>query len=80
MFIEKLTEVQKTVGELLGQLQSSEHDYFAAHLYQSRREYRARLRSCGQGNKAVDRCVLRDWDYDGSESRFPIILSANECQ
>jgi hypothetical protein len=40
-FIAKLTEVQQTVEELLTQLQASEHDKFAAHLYPSRREYRS---------------------------------------
>jgi hypothetical protein len=34
-FIEKLTEVQRTMGELLTQLQASEHDKFVAHLYQA---------------------------------------------
>ena len=36
-FIAKLTEIQQSVGQLLAQLQSSEHDAFAAHLYRSRR-------------------------------------------
>jgi hypothetical protein len=40
-FIAKLTEVQQTVEQLLAQLQASEHDKFAAHLYRSRREYRS---------------------------------------
>ena len=39
-FIEKLTDVQKTVQQLMDQLQASEHDKFAAHLYQARREFR----------------------------------------
>ena len=30
-FIEKLTEVQQTIAQLVAQLQSSEHDPFAAH-------------------------------------------------
>ena len=38
-FIDKLTEIQRTVEQLLTQLKTSEHDAFAAHLYQSRREY-----------------------------------------
>jgi hypothetical protein len=38
-FIEKLTEVQQTIAQLVAQLQSSEHDQFAAHVYQSRREF-----------------------------------------
>ena len=43
-FIEKFAEIQRTVEQLLTQLQSSEHDAFAAHLYQSRREYLVSLR------------------------------------
>jgi hypothetical protein len=39
-FIEKLTEVQQTVGQLLTQLQASEHDKFVANLYQARKQYR----------------------------------------
>ena len=44
-FIETLTEVQQTVGQLLTQLQASEADKFVAHLYQARKHYRNRLRS-----------------------------------
>jgi hypothetical protein len=40
-FIGKLSEVQQTVDRLLAQLQASEYDKFAAHLYRSRREYRS---------------------------------------
>jgi hypothetical protein len=36
-FIEKLTEIQQNVDFLLSQVQASEHDKFAAHLYRSRR-------------------------------------------
>ena len=32
-FIAKLTEIQRNVEQLLAQLQASEHDKFAAHLY-----------------------------------------------
>jgi hypothetical protein len=34
-FIEKLTEVQRTVEQVLAQLQASEADKFAAHLLPS---------------------------------------------
>ena len=37
-FIEKLTEIQQNVEQLLTQLRASEQDRFAAHLYRSRRE------------------------------------------
>ena len=48
-FIEKLTEVQRIAEHLLAQLQASEHDKFAAHLYRSRREYRSDCEHAGKG-------------------------------
>ncbi len=57
-FIEKLTEIQQTVEHLLAQLQSSEHDAFAAHLYQSRREYRLACDSSGKSGKQIERCLI----------------------
>jgi hypothetical protein len=57
-FIEKPTEVQKIVEQLLAQLQASEHDKFAAHLYHARREYRHVLDRPSKGSKALERCVL----------------------
>ncbi len=57
-FIEKLTQVQETVGQLVAQLQASEHDKFAAHLYRSRREYRSVCQRAGKGGKQIERCVI----------------------
>ena len=57
-FIEKLTQVQETVGQLLSQLQASEHDKFAAHLYRSRREYRSACERAGKSGKQIERCVI----------------------
>jgi hypothetical protein len=57
-FIEKLTEVQQTVEQLLAQLQASEHDGFAAHLYRSRREYRCACQRAGKSGKQIERCVI----------------------
>ena len=57
-FIEKLTEVQRTVEQLLAQLQASEHDKFAAHLYQSRREYRSACDRAGKSGKQIECCVI----------------------
>jgi hypothetical protein len=57
-FIAKLTEVQETVGHLLAQLQASEHDKFAAHLYRSRREYRSACKRSGKGGKQIERCLI----------------------
>jgi hypothetical protein len=58
MFIEKLTEVNQTVEQLLVQLQAREHDGFAAHLYRSRREYRSACQRAGKGGKQIERCVI----------------------
>jgi hypothetical protein len=57
-FIEKLTEVQQTVGQLLAELQASEQDKFAAHLYQARREFRHISDRPNKGNKAIEREVI----------------------
>jgi len=57
-FIEKLTEIQQTVGQLLSQLQASEHDRFAAHLYRSRKEYRSACERAGKSGKQIERCVI----------------------
>ena len=57
-FIEKLTEIQQTVGQLLAQLQASEHDRFAAHLYRSRREYRSACDHPGKSGKQIERCLI----------------------
>jgi hypothetical protein len=50
-FIERLTEVQQIVEQLLAQLQASEHDRFAAHLYRSRREYRSACQRAGKSGR-----------------------------
>jgi hypothetical protein len=38
-FIEKITEVQRSVDPLLDQLQASEADKFVAHLYEACKQY-----------------------------------------
>ena len=57
-FIAKLTEIQENAGHLLSQLQASEHDKFAAHLYRSRREYRSVCERAGKSEKQIERCVI----------------------
>ena len=46
------------VEQLLAQLQASEHDKFAAHLYRSRREYRSVCQRAGKSGKQIERCVI----------------------
>jgi hypothetical protein len=57
-FIEKLTEIQQNVEQLLAQLQASEHDRFAAHLYRSRREFRSVCERAGKSGKQIERCLI----------------------
>jgi hypothetical protein len=57
-FIAKLTEIQQNAGQLLSQLQASEHDKFAAHLYRSRREYRLACDHSGKRGKQIERCLI----------------------
>ena len=54
-FIEKLTEMQHTVEQLLKQLQANEADRFVAHLYQARRQYRRVSERPNKGTKAIER-------------------------
>jgi hypothetical protein len=55
IFVEKLTEVQRTVQQLLVQLQASETDKFVAHLYQARKQYRLVCERPNKGKTAIER-------------------------
>jgi hypothetical protein len=57
-FIEKFTEMRQTVDQLLTELQTSEHDKFAAHLYRSRKEYRSACDRSGKGGKPIEGCLI----------------------
>jgi hypothetical protein len=50
-FSEKLIEAQRTVEQLLAQLQSSEADKFVAHLYQARKQYQLVCERAEQGKQ-----------------------------
>ena len=58
MVIEKLSEVQRNVQQLLDQLQASEQDKFVAHLYQARKQYRLVCERPNKGNKAIEREII----------------------
>jgi hypothetical protein len=45
-------------SQLLSQLQASEHDKFAAHLYRSRKEYRSACQRAGKSGKQIERCLI----------------------
>ena len=61
MFIEKLTEVHRNVQQLLDQLQASEHDKFAAHLSQARKQYRLVCERPNKGNDVIGREVIASY-------------------
>ena len=60
-FIERLTEVQETVEQLVAKLQASESDKFVAHLYQARKQYRLVSERSNKGNKAIEREVIASY-------------------
>jgi prephenate dehydrogenase len=47
--IEQLKQTQEMLAKLLALLEAGEADKFAAHVYQSRRQYRCTLRATEQG-------------------------------
>jgi hypothetical protein len=60
-FIDKLAEVQRTVEQLLAQLQANEADSFVTHLYQARKQYRLVCERPNKGNKAIEREVISSY-------------------
>jgi hypothetical protein len=57
--IAKLSEVQIDGRAVLAELQSSEHDKFAAHLYRSaKRKYRMVCERAGKSGKQIERCLI----------------------
>lgn len=56
--IEQLKQTQEMLAKLLSLLEAGEADKFAAHLYQSRRQYRRTSERPNKGNKAIERTVV----------------------
>src|SRR4029453_16749675 len=59
--IEQLRQTQETLAKLLALLEAGEADKFAAHLYQSRRQYRRTSERPNKGNKAIEREVISSY-------------------
>ena len=57
-FIAKLTEIQENVAQLLAQLQASEHDKFAAHLYRLDANTGQPLSALAKVGKQIERCII----------------------
>jgi hypothetical protein len=52
--IEQVKQTQETLAKLLALLEAGEGDKFAAHLYESRRQYRRTSERPNKGNKAIE--------------------------
>ena len=79
-FIAKLTEVQRTVEQLLAELQANEHDKFADHLYRSRREYRLVCDRAGKSGKEIVRYVISTFRVaDGTGFKRATFASGSTC-
>ena len=59
--IEQLKQTQDMLAKLLALLQAGKTDKFAAHLYQSRRQYRRTSERPNKGNKAIERELLSSY-------------------
>ncbi len=71
--------VERWLEQLLAQLQASEHDKFAAHLYQVRREFRHFSERPGKGSKAVERTVISSFQVAPSLG-FLFALGSTCCR
>jgi hypothetical protein len=59
--IEQLKQTQEMIAKLLSLPEAGEADKFAAHLYQSRRQYRRTSERPHKGNKAVEREIISSY-------------------
>ena len=59
--IEQLKQTQDMLAGLLALLEAGEADKFAAHLYQSRRQYRRTCERPNKGNKPIERTILSSY-------------------
>ena len=59
--IEQLKQTQEMIAKLLSLFDAGEADKFAAHLYQSRRQYRLVCERPNKGNKAIERELISSY-------------------
>jgi hypothetical protein len=59
--IEQLKQTQEMLARLPALLEAAETDGFAAHIYQSRRQYRRTSERPNKGNKAIEREVISSY-------------------
>ena len=73
-FIAKLTEIQQNVEHLLSQLQASEHDKFAAHLYRSHGNFGSACERAGKSGKQIERCLISTFQVQRYVRRWRAML------
>ena len=84
--IEKLTEVQQTVAQLLAQLQASEAKKLVMHLYQARKQYRLVCRRPNKGNTAIEREIISSYQvaqnlgFKGDFRAWEHLVRIHECE
>ena len=84
--IEKLTEVQQTVAQLLAQLQASEAKKLVMHLYQARKQYRLVCERPNKGNTAIEREIISSYQlaqslgFKGDFRAWEHLVRIHECE
>ena len=84
--IEKLTEVQQTVAQLLAQLQASEAKKLVMHLYQARKQYRLVCERPNKGNTAIEREIISSYrlaqslGFNGDFRAWEHLVRIHECE
>jgi hypothetical protein len=84
--IEKLTEVQQTVAQLLAQLQANEAKKLVMHLYQARKQYRLVCERPNKGNTAIEREIISSYQlaqslgFKGDFRAWEHLVRIHECQ
>ena len=68
--IEQFRQRRETLDRLLALLESSQGDKFAAHIYQSRKDYRRACDIADKSGKQIERCVI---------ATFQIAQSLADC-
>ena len=84
--IEKLTEVQQTVAQLLAQLQANEAKKLVMHLYQARKQYRLVCERPNKGNNAIEREIISSYQlaqslgFKGDFRAWEHLVRIHECE
>jgi hypothetical protein len=85
-FIEKLTEIQHTVAQMLAELQASEAKKLVMHLYQARKQFRLVCERPNKGNTAIEREIISSYQvaqslgFKGDFRAWEHLLRTHECE